>query len=392
MSHSRFSGRRGIELAIAAGIATFALSSVAWADPMRVQVVEDERGTTIEVRSDDPEFTDPRRVVTSNEGAIFFFPGQDADVTRLETQGTHRLRYVQVGRSRSRAALRLQQDSRSSGKLANFVSHQRVPGGIDIRVDDRAVRRTPPSSPVTPVDDTVARRDTLAALEERLAGEAEAPVPVPLPLPQREFRDASMAPTSSDAGIEATPEPPSSVNALEPAKTSDPLAASVPETPASRSPWPYLTIAALGLLAGAGWWFRRRTTDEPMHGMQIVSRLSLAPRQQILWVRAGGRQFLLGATDQRIALLTELSDANAQNSSTAPSAAPADGDAKVAAFKARLQRALGEELKDTKDTNRYGDGARAGAGASAQKHEDELPEHLQRLAEHAFWPSREDAA
>src|SRR5690606_465850 len=123
-----------------------------------------------------------------------------------------------------------------------------------------------------------------------------------------------------------------------------------------RSPWPYLTILGLGLAAGGAWWIRRRRFIAPEHGMDIVSRISLAPRQQILWVRAGGKQFLAGATDQRTSLLTELAnttDATApagipQPTATTPATAAAtQGDAKVAAFKARLQRALGEELKDT---------------------------------------------
>lgn len=380
MSHSPFSGRRGIRLAIAVGIATFGLSSIAWADPLQVTLVEDAYGATIQVRGSDDAVAEPRRVITSNEGAIFFFPHEDADVARLHTDGKHRLEYVQVGRSRSRAALRIKQSSSASGDLLAFLKHEAVPGGYDIRIEDRSVRAAAPApKEVANTADPEARLETIAALERSLAEATPLPAPdVPTEV-EPEFRDASLAPVAPAAQDVEEPV----VSAPEP----------TPASSAPRSPWPYLTLLGLALATGGAWWFRRRRFIAPEHGMEIVSRISLAPRQQILWVRAGGKQFLIGATDQRISLLTEFGKATEdaalagipQAAASAPAkAAAAQGEEKVAAFKARLQRALGEELKDT---HRYGEPSNRPAHPDA-----DMPEHLRRLAENAFWPSNEDAA
>ncbi len=44
--------------------------------------------------------------------------------------------------------------------------------------------------------------------------------------------------------------------------------------------------------------------------LAVIERLSLSQKQAILLVRVGNRQLLLGATDQNIALLTELDQAD----------------------------------------------------------------------------------
>lgn len=384
----------GLHLAVAAGCFVFGSASVAWAEPLQINVLEDAYGATIQVRATDDEIPAPRKVRTADDGAIFFFPQQDAEVKRLHTTGDHRLEYVQIGRSRSRAALRIKQSDASSGALANFMSHEKVPGGFDIRIEDRPARRTRAKTMLA----TATRDDSLAELDRKLADEvvaapivAAAPVAAP-PEVDPPFRDASLAPTIAPDPLPAAPSEVTPEDELFPAANgaADPLAANAaaPGPGDARSPWPYVVLLGMAAFIGAGWWLRKHKRLEPEHGMEIVSRLSLAPRQQIVWLRAGGRQFLVGATDRGIAMLTELgtpaTSAALGTSTPAPSAAVGEGEAKVAAFKARLQRALGDELRDT--------GRPATEPFGATSPDAALPEHLRRLSEDAFWPSREDAA
>jgi len=379
--------RKGAALALVAGTLALGLSRVALATPITVEVVEDADGATIQIRGEDGKVREPRKVVTSEDGALFFIPEGEVAASRIETGGNHRLKFVQVGSSRTRTALKLRQRDQASGKIASFVTQTQVPGGYDIRVADHPVRRTATKAAVETKTEVVlpARVTSLAALDAELADPLPAPPAAPeTPVAEEErpFLDAAVAPEPQAPGaLEAAPEPteaPQLGGAL----------GSEREHP-ERSYLPYLGIVALGLVGAGIWWRRRQPAAATEHEMEIVSRIPLAPRQQIMWIRAGGRQFLVGATDQRIALLTELgtppTSASAPTSQDPRTPAMSESEAKVAAFKARLQRALGDELRD---------GARALPEAfDAESAVDkELPEHLRLLAADAFWPSREDAA
>lgn len=386
MSLRRFAG---LPLALAAGCFVFGAAGAAWAGPLKIDVVEDAYGATIQVRADEDAIPDPRRVTTAEDGAIFFFPEQDAEVQRLHTSGEHRLEYVQVGRSRSRAALRIKQSKKSSGALANFMRHEKVPGGFDIRIDDRPVRASKGKTMLA----EATREDSLADLDRKLADEVvAAPIvaaaPVTPPDADPPPRDAALTAT-----VAPEPAPAPEADPLRSADvSSDPLASDTAPAPGgARSPWPYLALLGMAGFAGVGWWLRKHKRIEPEQGMEVVGRLHLSPRQQIVWLRAGGRQFLVGATDQHIAMLTEIGTPPAVGTTavTAPpnaaAAAAAESEAKVAAFKARLQRALGDELREAGRVP-------PDPFATAPRDDDALPEHLRRLSEEAFWPNREDAA
>ena len=70
-------------------------------------------------------------------------------------------------------------------------------------------------------------------------------------------------------------------------------------------------VLVLGLLALALVWLRRSAAagqiGDSGRRLQIIDRLRLSPRQQILWVRAGDREVLLAVSPQEVRTLTPLS-------------------------------------------------------------------------------------
>ena len=113
-----------------------------------------------------------------------------------------------------------------------------------------------------------------------------------------------------------------------------------------------------------------------------AARVSIGPKQQIVWLSAGGRSLLVGSTEHRIELLADLTASPAEATAAimtqamgaeipAPAPAPA-ADGKLAAFKQRLRAALGDEL--------------------AGRNEELLPPHLEMLAGDPRWVGRKDAA
>lgn len=58
----------------------------------------------------------------------------------------------------------------------------------------------------------------------------------------------------------------------------------------------------------------------PPETLELLARRALSPRSALWIVRAGGRAFLLGATDQQISLLAELDSADAAAGTLASSA------------------------------------------------------------------------
>ncbi len=94
--------------------------------------------------------------------------------------------------------------------------------------------------------------------------------------------------------------------------------------------------------------------------MEVTERINVGPKQTVLCVRVGGKDLLIGATEQGMSVLTEI-DASAPSpsgasarpdpaapASSAPEPSPTsdpslDPAARVAAFKARLAAALRDD-------------------------------------------------
>lgn len=356
--------------------------------PLNFSIQEDEGGVTVQVRGLRAEEAD-RSVITSKTGYLLFFDGYKASATRLRPKDKHRLAFAQIGQTKDRVAMRLTQNRRSKGALSGFVESTAVDGGIDFRITDdtAAVPADETNEQTDPGDeatlDSTERAATLAALQASLEDELE-PSPVP-PDP-----DAAVADTPQN---EASP-------------SVDELAEPEEEVPAQSQTGAFLeasedsegppivrgTIAFIGLIAAGAaalWWTKHRGRNAADAGLTVVSRVGVGPKQAVVWVRAGSRELLLGATERRIEVLAELGPAGAApaNASLAASAAvgapeptapsPA-APARIAAFKAKLERALGDELSRT------------------PPHEDEddgTPPHLRVLTEDPRWATgAEDVA
>jgi flagellar biogenesis protein FliO len=82
-------------------------------------------------------------------------------------------------------------------------------------------------------------------------------------------------------------------------------------------------IALIGFIYLVFLFFRKWQTNKngPVeHRISIAERFYLSPKQALLIVKTNGREFLIGATDSSIQLLTELTAAS-ENSDTARPAA-----------------------------------------------------------------------
>lgn len=403
---------------------------------LRFSLIEDATGTTIEVRGFEGEGEEPRVVTLSESGILLFFKDQTALAQRLTTHGEdRRLDYAQVGANGRRLAVRLTQRKGVDGKLAQFVSPVIRPNGVDIRIEDalKPGRREPP--PATAQREPPA--DTIKALEASL-GAHEPDSPLRMREPELELGRGGAAP-----GATAEPEPVETIRAAAPlsptdrstvaaarnepdpgARVDDPTARAttasprrgddavdadredersddasfassdhergrdepraLPEDRSTRSIWMLLSLTLALAVCAMAWWAKQRGTAQAGHAMEVVGRIALGPRQQLVWIKAADREFLIGSTEQRISLLTEINrppTSVPQTTALAIPAAAAAPDPKLAAFKARLQAALGQELKAV------------GAGTpEPEPHPPELPDHLRRLMDDSGWSERGDAA
>ena len=69
-----------------------------------------------------------------------------------------------------------------------------------------------------------------------------------------------------------------------------------------------MPLLILGGLAAGAWWWNRRASAQTMGVLNVVRRAALLRGATLAVVEVGGRHFLVGATEHRVELLTELED------------------------------------------------------------------------------------
>jgi flagellar biogenesis protein FliO len=234
-----------------------------------------------------------------------------------------------------------------------------------------------PTATVEPVRDETTRA-ALAKLanvdapaepvEPEPAAAAIEPAPVPEPEPAKvetpttDMQDAKAAPRG---------EPPKHAGAFD-----ESFAESA--TPPTGRTMGWIAIASLCAFAGLALWkAKKRRMPDQLESLRVVSKVALGPKQQIVWLVAGDRAMLVGATEQSIALISDLGRVRNEASLDFPVAAPAPASDptagnKVAAFKQRLRVALSDEI--------------------AARSDAAMPEHLELLTSEPKWAQRKDTA
>ncbi len=374
--------RDSIALAVAA-IATplFLVPATALADRLAVSVEERPDGAVVHLRTDAETVPEPD-IARSPRGMLLFFPGQTVEAERIYSK-SRRLRYVQTGTARGRAAVRVVQRPSARGHLREYAHLRPVPGGYDIEVIDSY----PPAPETTSAADADATPD---APDEINPSKAETTDTAP---PDRTAALAALVPeaahtTPPDVASETAP-PSSPEEHLGPSdetrhtpsapylddepepdadQTRPPFPPRpAPDTPARAqvldldTPAPPNTAswwmgALLLLVGGAGLAIAARARSRRGGAVEVREKVQLGPKQSVVCVRVGGRDLLIGATEHTVALLAEF-DADPNHPPEAPTDSPTtatDGskaiappanDAtaeKLAAFKRRLAEAMAE--------------------------------------------------
>lgn len=70
-----------------------------------------------------------------------------------------------------------------------------------------------------------------------------------------------------------------------------------------------LILLACGGMAGLLLWLRHQKAQAGHSLLEVKDRLRLGPRQQVIALRVGNQTLLLGATGERLVLLSEIQDA-----------------------------------------------------------------------------------
>ncbi len=390
--------RRNSKTSLWAGLAfagALAIPAAAQAGEVSVALAEDEGGVTVRIRGVDAN-GQADHIVTSKLGALLFVPGDDAMAQRMRPLERHRLDYVQVGRAGKRVAVRIVQRKKAKGVLSKNMTTTPVSGGFDVRIEDGLPRPVKTIAAVVPVQPPTTDR---AAALAKIAGEAPAlpPPPPPVTIAAAPPKPVAAAPAPVPAPVPAPIAEDAPAPIAEVAPTQDDegtrwAAASTQQGPLDlgrSAPQIGLAWLATAMLAFSGlgfmWWRRRRPMLDNPQPLRVMARVSIGPKQQIVWLSAGGRSLLVGSTEHRIELLADLT-ASGQSATAAivsqamgaeiptnsPAPAPA-ADGKLAAFKQRLRAALGDEL-------------------AGRNEEPVLPPHLEMLAGDPRWVGRKDAA
>lgn len=391
--------------------ATLGASTTAFADDVQVTLAEDAAGVTVKIRGVDPGAM-ADKIVTSKQGALLFVPGDEAVPQRLRPLDRHRLDFVQIGRAGDRVAVRVVQRKKAAGSLSRFMHTTAVAGGFDVRIEDASAKPVAAAAVLAPAAND-ASFDRQAALS-KFAPQAAMPVAAPVAGPAAARPQAPVAaPAAELPAVTATTTAavpaiapalaPKPVFADEAAPTTDdaPRQASATADSASidlgrSAPKIGMAWLATAMLAFSGlgmlWWRKRRPQIEAAQPLRVIARVAIGPKQQVVWIQANGRSFLVGATEQRIDLLADLATEPAaaaqavampvatplaQQLAAAPmamqSATPApESTGRIAAFKQRLRAALGDEL--------------------AGRNDELLPPHLEMLSGDPRWVGRKESA
>jgi flagellar biogenesis protein FliO len=377
-----------------------AFPCIAHAEEVTVALHEDDGGVTLQIRGVDADSHD--QVITSKTGALLFVPGTEATAQRLHPMGKHRLRFVQIGRSGARVAVRVVQRKAARGNLSKHLESVAVPGGFDVRIADGTAPPVVPIAANSPVAAVAFDREgALSKLSGTPVAADAQPTTNALPIAAPAVRAASSVAVADELAANR-PAIEDELAAKAPALHDDAVAddgnprwaAAATQDAAldlrSSAPRVGLAWLATAMLAFSGlgfmWWRRRAPVLTTPDALRVVARVSIGPKQQIIWLSAGGRTLLVGATEHRIELLADLDVAGQTSTDSlglglpglanmanmpapAPSPTPAANQGqRVAAFKQRLRAALGDEL--------------AGRNAEA---ESELPPHLEMLSGEPRW-------
>lgn len=360
---------------------TILVPSVALAGELEINLREHGNGVVVELRGLGPDAM-PKEVITSKTGALLFLADSTSPVRRIDAPAKHRLRYVQAGQAGKRVAVRIVQRKAVTGSLGKFLKTESVPGGLDVYVEDAAPKPVVAAPVVAAVVPPIAavRDDATAAALAKLAAD---PSPAPVANVAAPAVAAPIEPIAGAAPAAKTPDvedrkdvPRETDDALRRASASseDPIA---PTSPAEGRTMGWIALASLSAFGALALWrARRRRQPATIEALRVVSRVTLGPKQHVVWLVAGDRALLVGATEQNIQLIADLGRAKADPALDEPIAAPvADGThasgGKIAAFKQRLRVAMGDELSGPDDRS--------------------LPAHLELLAADPKW-ARKDTA
>jgi flagellar biogenesis protein FliO len=230
------------------------------------------------------------------------------------------------------------------------------------------------------------RDDPTKAALAKLAAPAPGDAPVPLPATEPEPTTIAAA-TIEDQNPQASPEPKQTEDAKAAPRDDAPKHASAAiadsdafggATPPTGRTMGWIAIASLCAFAGLALWkAKKKRTTSQLEALRVVSRVALGPKQQIVWIVAGDRALLVGATEHGINLISDLgrvqTEATVDFAPTPANANEPNAGGKIAAFKQRLRVALGDELAGETDDR-------------------SMPPHLELLTSDPKWAQRKDTA
>lgn len=382
-------------------------------------------------------------VVTSRRGYMLSFPNEKVD-TSFHRMNAWRLGRLQTQQYGKRAVVRLEQRRYRPSPLEDNVKIVRVLGGMDIVVEENKVmpklEREPTSladlptietaqatdavsdapasdAPIpviqnSPMEDTATPEAaaTIEALQRKLGGEvpvdpSQIPAATALGEPRAPVVNNPVAEPNPDttqvavvdaSPTETTPGTPLFADNTEPeaaAASASPFASGSEPSELNRFGLVMMVPTILGLALLMLWNKKRQTVAEATSRMEVMSKISLGPKQQVIQVRVGGRELLLGVTEHQVGLISDVTASMDASASTAehllagqsiPGITPAQpgqqttpggpqsgaassviagGDSKLDAFKARLNAALTREMGDN-------DSGERGEQANSQQVDD----------------------
>jgi flagellar protein FliO/FliZ len=395
---------------------------------LQVTFEEFENEVVIHIRDAGGMLSKPD-VVTSRRGYMMSFPNENV-ATSFHRMNAWRLGRLQTQQYGKRAVVRLEQRRYRPSPLEDNVKIIPVLGGMDIVVEENKVMpkldpaptavadlptvdagATAPiasdaETPVvqnSPMEESAnpAAAATIAALQRKLGGDVPVdPTQIPIAAARNAAADAATADapvgtdelaTAPEIAVEGTPLFAESTAPEPAAASASPFATGGEASEINRFGLVMMipTILGLGLLML--WNKKRQTVGAATGRMEVMSKIALGPKQQVIQVKVGGRELLLGVTEHQVGLISDVTASMGASATTAehllagqsipglqgPSAAHSDrwtasqgadspaeaaatstGDSKVDAFKARLNAALTREMGNN-DSGERGEQAQA---------------------------------